>query len=208
MKDDKGATSKIPSPDIQSSLAVSLLLTYLIGLLVFMVLVVHATRPQARYYVEPPTGSSKEVFPLNEPNVTPTAMLKWATLAATSAYTIDFYHYQDNIDALKDFFTNDGYKDYVQSLDDSGSIAKIKNDKLIQSAVSTNTAVILQEGPLRGLYTWRIQVPILVTYQGASTTSSQKNIAVSLLVTRVPTDQAPKGIGIAQIVDTNLYGQP
>lgn len=206
MKDDKGATSTTPSPDIQNSLAASLLFTYIIAILVFMVLVVHATRPKDTYYTNAPNGKVTEVFPMNEPNVTPSAVVKWATLAATSAYTIDFYHYQANIDALKDYFTVGGYNDFQQSLKSSGSLDKIISDKLIQSAVAINTAVILQEGPLNGLYTWRIQVPLLVTYQGASTASSQKTIAVSLLITRVPTDQAPKGIGIAQIVDTELHG--
>ena len=84
---------------------------------------------------------------------------------------------------------------------------KIIKDTLIVSAVATGTAVILQEGPLRDVYTWRIQVPLLITYQGASTSSTQKEIAVSLLVTRVPTDQAPKGIGIAQVVDSDLHGE-
>lgn len=205
MKDDKGATSIKPSPDIQSSLAASILFTYVIAILVFMVIVVYATRPKEQYYLEAPNGVSTEVFPLSEPNVTPSAIVKWATLAATSAYTIDFYHYQTNIDALREFFTVEGYQNYLQSLEASGSVARIVSDKLIQSAVATDTAVILQEGMMRGLYTWRIQVPILVTYQGASTTSSQKNLAVSLLVTRVPTDIAPKGIGIAQIVDADLH---
>jgi intracellular multiplication protein IcmL len=207
MKDDKGATSKSPSDAIQGSLAISFFLTYIIILLIIAVITVYATRTKAQYFLEAPNGAVKEVFPLNEPNVTPTAILKWSALAATSAYTIDFYHYQENIDALKDFFTVDGYQDYLTSLQSSDSLNRIVKDKLIQSAVTTNTPVILQEGITNGVYTWRIQVPILVTYQGASTQSSFKNLAVSLLVIRVPTDIAAKGIGIAQIVDTDLHVQ-
>jgi intracellular multiplication protein IcmL len=205
MIDDKGATSKTPSAHIQGSLAASTFFTYFIVILLVAVIAVHATRPKERFYTVAPSGTTTEVFPLTEPNVTPTALLKWATLAATSAYTIDFYYYQANVDALKDYFTVDGYVNYLASLQASDSLNRIVSDKLIQSAVATNTAVILQEGVMRGVYTWRIQVPILVTYQGASSTPSYKNLAVSLLVTRVPTEIAPKGIGIAQIVDTDLH---
>ncbi len=207
MNIDNADKSKHPSPAIQRALAASVFFSYVAVLLIFMVLIVHATRGKERYYLNPPAGNPVEVFPLSEPNVTPSSMVKWATLAATSAYTIDFYHYQVNIDDLKEFFTTNGYRDFQNSLTSSGSLDKIIKSKLIQSAVAIDSAVILQEGPLRGVYTWRIQVPLLVTYQGASTSSTKKTIAVSLLVTRVPTDEAPKGIGIAQIVDSDMHGQ-
>lgn len=207
MNEDKGATTKKPSSAIPTSLATSYFLAYVVILLLCVILVAHATRSKEQYFVVDVADNTTEIFPMNEPNVTPSALLKWATQAATSVYTIDFFHYQSNIDALKDYFTVAGYQDFLQSLNASGSLKRIINNKLIVSAVATDTAVILQEGPLRDVYTWRIQVPLLLTYQGASTTSTQKTIAVSLLVTRVPTDQAPKGIGIAQIVDSELHGE-
>ena len=167
---------------------------------IICIVIVHKTRPDETYYIDDPAGNTTEVFPLSEPNVTPSSLIKWITQAATSIYTIDFYHYQDNIDSAKEYFTAAGYQDFMASLKASNSLNKIIKDKLIVSAVATGTAVILQEGPLR-------DVPLLITYQGASTSSTQKEIAVSLLVTRVPTDQAPKGIGIAQVVDSDLHGE-
>ena len=68
-----------------------------------------------------------------------------------------------------------------------------------------DTAVILQEGMMNNVYSWKIQVPLLLTYQGASTTSTQKTIVVNVLVTRVPTNLAPKGIGISQVVDGDYH---
>jgi len=207
MNQETGATSKIPSPAVQSALLASNFFTYLVVLSIICIVIVHKTRPDETYYIDDPAGNTTEVFPLSEPNVTPSSLIKWITQAATSIYTIDFYHYQDNIDSAKEYFTAAGYQDFMTSLKASHSLNKIIKDKLIVSAVATGTAVILQEGPLRDVYTWRIQVPLLITYQGASTSSTQKEIAVSLLVTRVPTDQAPKGIGIAQVVDSDLHGE-
>lgn len=162
-------------------------------------------RPEQTFYVDMPTGQSREVFPLNEPNVTPSSLVKWITQAVTSAYTIDFYNYQDNIDNLKQYFTIDGYENFLSSLKSSGSLDKIITDKLIVSAVAIDTAIILQEGMINNVYSWNIQLPILLNYQGASTTSTKKTIVANVLVNRVPTDLAPKGIGIAQIVDEEYY---
>ncbi|HSX19576.1 MAG TPA: DotI/IcmL family type IV secretion protein [Gammaproteobacteria bacterium] len=162
-------------------------------------------RPKQTYFLDTPSGKSTEVFPLSEPNVTPSSLVKWITQAVTSAYTIDFYHYQDNIDALQQYFTTEGYQNYLLALKQSGSLKKIISDKLIVSAVAMDTAVIMQEGIMNNVYSWKIQIPLLLNYQGASTSSTQQQVVVNVLVTRVPTDIAPKGIGISQIVDEEYH---
>lgn len=207
MTQDIADTSKNPSSAIERSLVASLFFTYATIVLIFLVIVINATRPQQKYFVDATTGETTEVFPLSEPNVTSSALLNWATLAATSAYTLDFVHYEENLNALKEYFTTTGYDDYMSALKASGSLDKIISDRLIRSAVATNTAVILDESSPRGVYTWTIQVPLLITYQGSSETTTQEQYAVTMLVTRVPTEEAPKGIGIAQITYTNLQGK-
>ncbi len=196
-----------PTATTAGALTAALFVSFAILLAVIIALVVHYTRPEQKYFIDPVSGSDVEVFPLSEPNVTSTSIIKWVTQAATSAYTLDFYQYQENIDALREYFTLDGYANYVQSLNASNSLNKIISEKLVVTAVATDTAVILQEGLMAGVYTWRIQVPLLLNYQGASTTGTKKTIAVGLLVTRVPTTEAPKGIGIAQIIDGDYYAE-
>ena len=205
MNQDKGTRTKAPRTSISASLQASRLFIYLIFIVIAVVAFTHFMRPEQRFFVDPPTGSKVEVFPLDEPNVTPSSLVNWATQAATNIHTVDFFNYQANIDALRDYFTYDGYQQFLSAIDSSGTLDKIVDDKLILSAVAINGAVIRWEGELRGVYSWRIQVPLLLTFQGASTRSTQKNIVVEMLVTRVPTDKAPKGIGIAQLVTDDYY---
>jgi len=204
MKQDKGTKTKKPSGALQPALQAARFLIYISIAAIAFVVFAHYTRPEQTYFVRSST-SDTEVFPLDEPNVTPSSLVKWATQAATSAYTLDFFNYQDNIDALEDYFTVDGYQQYLSALDWSGALDRIVKDKLISSAVAIDTAIILSEGVQRGVYTWRIQIPLLLTYQGASTRSTQRTVAVTMLVTRMDTSLAPKGIGVAQIVDGDLY---
>ena len=63
--------------------------------------------------------------------------------------------------------------------------------------MATRAPVILQKGPLAGRYAWRIQIPILITYQSASEFKQVNNV-VTILVKRVSTRETPRGIGIAQ----------
>ena len=75
----------------------------------------------------------------------------------------------------------------------------VKAKKLIVSAVATKAPVILQKGLLNGVYAWRVQMPLLVTYQSANEFSQQNNV-VTILISRVPTLNSPRGIGIAQFI--------
>lgn len=198
---NEGTSSKKFSPAVSGRLAASKLFALVAILASLGAFGADILRPKQTYFVDPVSGHTREVFPLDEPNVTPTSLVNWVTQAVTSAYTLDFYNYQNNIDNLKQYFTINGYDNYLTALKQSGSLQKIIDDKLIVSAVAINSAIVLQEGPIDDVYSWTVQIPLLLNYQGASTVSTQKTIVANILVNRVPTDLAPKGIGIAQIVD-------
>jgi intracellular multiplication protein IcmL len=202
MKEQIGATSKQPSAAIQGTLIACSFMTYMVVIAIGCMVAMYATRDKERFFIDPPQGTPVEIFPIDQPNVTSSSLINWVTQAVTSAHTIDFFHYQDNIDSMKEYFTAPGYADFTQGL--SETLKRITTEKLIVSAVATDTAVILQEGIMNGIYSWRIQVPLLITYQGASTNSTKQKVASSILVTRVATNIAPKGIGIAQLIDSEM----
>lgn len=201
---EEGNSTRTFSAAVSGRLAACKLFVIVATLVAFGAMSADLLRPQQTYFLDGPSGEI-EVFPLSEPNVTPSSLLKWVTQAVTSIYTLDFYNYNENLESAKQYFTIEGHENYLKALNASGSLNKIINDKLVESAVAIDTAVILQEGIMNNVYSWKIQLPLLLTYQGASTSSTQKTIVVNVLVTRVPTDLAPKGIGIAQIVDEEYY---
>lgn len=171
------------------------------GLVFFM----HFSRPNQTYYVYNNNGAELQIETLAEPNVTSEALLNWASLAATTIHTIDYLTYEQHLEDIRDFFTIGGYNDYIATLKKSGTLDKIKREFVRVTAVTTNTPVVFEEGMNRGVYAWKLQVPLLLSYEtvGAASTST---VAVNLLVERVPTDKAPKGIGIGQIIDTEMQG--
>jgi intracellular multiplication protein IcmL len=57
----------------------------------------------------------------------------------------------------------------------------------------------VRSGPLDGVFTWTIQIPITVVYQSASA-SSQQDLVVTLMVKRISTLTNPNGIGIANYI--------
>lgn len=146
-----------------------------------------------------PNSERFALYALERPNVSTRALLSWATLAATATFTFDFVNYKDQIEALHDYFTTDGYDNFMTSIQNAETLSTIEEKKLILSAVAIGPAIVLTEENNGDKRNWRIQVPLLVRYQSANVDETRQQV-VDLLVTQVSTQDAPKGIGIAQYV--------
>jgi intracellular multiplication protein IcmL len=165
------------------------------GLLVYII----SHPPEPRYFATSINGRITPLFPLDQPNQSDSAVLQWANQAAIAAFTYNFVNYRDELQASSGFFTAEGWDQFLSALQQSNNLDAVKAKKLIVSAVATRAPVILQKGILNGNYSWRVQMPILVTYQSASEFTQQNNV-VTMLITRVSTLNSPRGIGIAQFV--------
>lgn len=155
--------------------------------------------PEPRYFATSINGRITPLYPLTEPNQSDSAVLQWANQAAIAAFTYNFVNYRDELQASSGFFTAEGWDQFLTALQQSNNLDAVKAKKLIVSAVATRAPIILQKGILNGKYSWRVQMPILVTYQSASEFTQQNNV-VTLLITRVSTLNSPRGIGISQFV--------
>jgi intracellular multiplication protein IcmL len=155
--------------------------------------------PEPKYFATSINGRITPLFALNEPNQSDSAVLQWANQAAIAAFTYNFVNYRTELQAASGFFTADGWDMFLSALQQSNNLDAVKSKKLVVSAVATRAPIILQKGLLNGRYSWRIQMPLLVTYQSASDFSQQNNV-VTMLVNRVSTLNSPRGIGISQFV--------
>ncbi len=155
-------------------------------------------RPQPVFNAAQANGEVMQLRPYEEPNLLPSTILRWASKAATVAYTYDYAHYREQIDAARLYFTQDGWNDFGNSL--SSLLDRVVQNKLIVTSVVYDTPVISNQGPLPGYdYVWKVQIPFLVTYQSENTQVNQKYYVV-LTIVRVPTAVNPQGIGIDRFV--------
>ena len=181
---------------VMLALLVAMLANFLLGGLLIYVI---SHPPAPKYFATSINGRITPLFPLNEPNQSDSAVLQWANQAAIAAFTYNFVNYRDELQASSGFFTAEGWDQFLNALQQSNNLDAVKAKKLIVSAVATRAPIILQKGILNGSYSWRVQMPILVTYQSASEFTQQNNV-VTMLITRVSTLNSPRGIGIAQFV--------
>jgi intracellular multiplication protein IcmL len=70
--------------------------------------------------------------------------------------------------------------------------------QLFVNGVVAGVPVISNQNELPGRgYTWRVQIPFLVSYQSSDQTTTERYIVVMMIV-KVPTTVNPEGIGIDQ----------
>lgn len=143
-------------------------------------------------------GKQIQLNVYDEPNYLPSTILSWASKAAVAAYTFDFVNYNQQARSVAPYFTSSGWIDYQNSV--SRLIEQIRQRQLFVNAVVSGTPIISSQGDFYGKgYSWRVQLPFLVTFQTAEETS-REDYVVLMSVAKVPTNVDPRGIGIDQFV--------
>lgn len=164
-----------------------------VGIVVFQVYY----RPLPTFYAIQPNGQRMVLQPQDLPSLKPDTILHFASKAAVAAYTFDFVNYKAEINAVRPYFTSAGWRNYLDSV--AEVIKGITANKLFISAVTNGVPIISNQGELDGVYSWRVQIPFLVTYQSAQSVEQEK-YTVLITVIRVPTTLDPIGIGIDSFV--------
>ncbi len=173
-----------------------LIIVMLSGLLSYLLL--NPTKPQ--YFAVDTNGRITPIIPLNQPNVSPAALLQWATQAVVASYSYNFVNYRQELQAASEFFTPSGWSAFLSALQDAGNLKSIKEKKLVTTAVVVGAPVIIQQGTeSTGRYMWRVQLPLLVTYQSASVLS-QQHLVITMKIVRIDTVYSARGLGIDQFV--------
>lgn len=181
---------------VVGALLISILIIFvLVGGVVYVV----SNPPAPQYFATTSDGRIIPLVPLDQPNLSDAALLQWANTAAIAAYNYNFINYRQALQDASQYFTPEGWQAFLDALKSSNNLDAVIAKKLIVSAVATGAPVILEQGPLMGKYSWKVQMPMLVTYQSASQ-FSQQNVTVTMLIARVPTLTSVRGIGIAQFI--------
>ena len=186
--------------DNSSRVMLILLLSMLINFgLITLMYYLFTNPPQPRYFATSINGRITPLFPLDEPNQSDAAVLQWATQAGMASFSYNFVNYRNELQAASEFFTPEGWGQCMGALQASNNLDAIRAKKLIVSAVAKRAPIILEKGILGGRYAWRIQLPLLITYQSPSEFSQTEDM-VRLTIQRVSTLNSPRGIGISQFI--------
>lgn len=128
------------------------------------------------------------------------AVAVFANEAAIAAYTYSYATYKQRlIDLHYKYFTTRGFAEYQRALLASNNLLAVEQKKFVVSATATDSPLIMKEGYINNIYTWEVQVPLLVTYQN-NTEKIHQHLIVNLKIQHVPKEVNVRGLAVNQLV--------
>lgn len=140
-------------------------------------------------------ATTPSTVPLNQPNMRSEALINFVAEAVKAVYSYDFKNYKKQIQSTQPYFTEAGWRAFYDALTKSNNLKIVEDKKLVASA-TVGKPTILEEGVKKGRYTWKVQLPVYVTYENESKLIKQ-NLNVTLLLARANT---PSGVGISHFI--------
>ncbi|MFA7276881.1 MAG: type IVB secretion system apparatus protein IcmL/DotI [Pseudobdellovibrionaceae bacterium] len=161
----------------------------------FFIIEVH--QPENRYFATTEDGRLVPMVALSEPNLSVPALMSWSAQAATEVMTFGFNDYKRRLQEASRNFTRSGWASFTSALEKSRIIEMVETNQQVVSAAPSSAPILISEGLVMGRYQWRVQVPLVVTYQAGAMVRSDKMI-INLTIVRVPRLESANGIGIEQ----------
>ena len=168
------------------------------ALVVISVLVL--TRPTPRYFAATPDLRLAPLVPLDKPVLTQQGLLNWVTETITNAVSLDFLEWREKLSRSREHFEDEAFKSFMASLNSSGILDMIRDKRLSVSASVTRAPVIIASGLVGGKATWKVEFPLVVSYESSQGVESTQNLMATVLVCRASTVTSPRGVVIQQVV--------
>ena len=157
-------------------------------------------QPKPCYFAATPDLRLAPMVPLDQPLLTQEGLLTWASNAIAGAMSLNFLEWREKLESIRPHFEDEAFKSFLASLQSSGVLDMIRDKRLSASAVATRAPVITASGLVGGKATWKIEFPLIVSYESSQGVESTQKLLATVLVRRASTAKTPRGVVIQQVV--------
>ena len=154
--------------------------------------------PQAHFFYTDGKGTPYEIAPLDAPVMSEADLKTWTVQAVVAAYTLNFKEYRDQLTRAASRFTIAGWNSFGTAFINTGNLDEIKRARLVSSAQPERAATIRDRAVINGRLTYKIELPLIVTYENENQANTQHLLVTVLVIRDIETDH-PDGIAIDQI---------
>ena len=143
-------------------------------------------------------------FSLATPNMSATDILVWANEAAVKIHTYTYLTYRRDLQQIQNYFWPNAWDVYQRALKTQHYKKSLITQQMAVSAVAADVPLLLKQGVNNGRYTWKVEVPLLLHFQGGRHSLNQK-ISLTLVIQRTPPYLGKRGVGIVRIEEKKNY---
>lgn len=191
-----------------------LALVVLCVLMMVILFYLYTTKPSPRYFATNVVGGLVEIQPLTSPSLSDAALLGWAARAATSAYTMNYAQYQQQLEETKNtYFTDTGGQNFLDAIKASLNLQTVLQGFFVVTAEVVQAPTILQRGIMNTqngkAFSWQVNVPIRVQWSSqVRNFSNVYNVVLTIVRTTPLIDPVARqmnldslqGVGVSQFV--------
>ncbi len=178
-----------------------LLLSVIINLILIIALLVTRNRiPPPLYFASSQDGSLAKLQPLDQPVYNKDQVASWVSRAIPSILQLDFMNYRAQLNRSEKYFTTFGWTQFQDGF--QAQLKQIKDQKLVASGVVSGAPVVTRELYLKGTYSWYVQVPVMITFEGANSKATTNSYTWTVLVSRVDNRKNDQLLGIQQVIQS------
>jgi intracellular multiplication protein IcmL len=175
--------------------------SYLLALLVVVTIVISLVfAPRTIYHLvvldhDGLPHEVRQLYQLDEPNLTHTAILNMSMNVVTEVLTFGFNNADERLLSARHLFTPEAWQKFAKAYLQEGRLEKIKRNQQVLTAIASNGAVIVSEGKKNRKDSWVVQMPIITTFQAGSAALPKRSV-LQLTLVRASTIEHPEGVAI------------
>lgn len=151
--------------------------------------------PQPQYFAVTADGRMINNHSLDDPVFPDDHVLQWTADAVRQTFSLDYMHWQDQLQNAAGKFSIPGWREFLKAFKNSNNLETLTQLKMVSNAEITGAPRLLQKAVLGGHYVWKIQLPILVTFNNNAQVIPVP-MDVTVIVMRVPVEESPDRIAI------------
>jgi len=164
-----------------------------IGMLAWQV-----AHPPVKYFTTE-NGRVVPIKPKNEPAFSDSDVSAFGAETIRRSFTLDFIHYQDQINNVKDDYDDVGYSGYFTALNSSNILASVKGQRMNLS-VDVGPGRIRAKGQQGDVYAWEYQYPVTLKLDGQVTGSPAQRFIFTQRIQRADVQVKSKGLEVVQLI--------
>jgi intracellular multiplication protein IcmL len=156
--------------------------------------------PPAKYF-STENGRVMAIVPTDQPAFSDSDVSAFGADSIRRSFTLDFIHYKDQINSVKDDYDDRGYEDYYKALNTSNILSSVK-DQRMNLSVDVGPGRIRAKGLQGDNYAWEIQYPVTLKLDGQVTGSPSQRFIFTQRLQRTDVLVKHKGLEVIQVITT------
>lgn len=156
--------------------------------------------PPIKYFATE-KGRMVPVQPTDQPAFSDSDVAAFGADTIRKSFTLDFNHFKDQINDVKDAYDDPGFEDYYKALNASNILSTVR-DQRMNLSVDVGPGRIKGKGPLGDFYTWEYQYPVTLKLDGQVTGSPAQRFIFTERIQRTDVQVKNKGLEVVQIITT------